>query len=143
MEDPPTKQVYDLEALSLAPQVKEKEALIPPPTPDIKAQGIFCQKLGSTSWNRIRDKEVQKKLQASPVFDSLKVNAQLEGLISKSYNQTLLERIDELTGTVTHGLLNQRQRLMEGLKSLTTKHPEAYEDIKGVFLGESQFRDLR
>lgn len=142
MEDPPAKPVNDLDALSLVPQVKEKEPAIPAPAPEIKAQGISCQKLGSTSWNKIRYKEVQKKLQASPVFDSLKVNTQLEGLCPKSYYLTLLERMDELAGTVTHGLLKQRQKLMEGMKTLATKHPAAYDDIKGAFLGDSQFKEI-
>ncbi|CAG5035579.1 unnamed protein product [Parnassius apollo] len=82
------------------------------------------------------------KLHASPVFDSLKVNTHLEGLVSKSYNQKFLERADELTGSLTHGLLKQRQILMEGIKSLAAKHTGAYEDIKQMFLGESQFKEV-
>lgn len=138
----PVTPVNDLEALSFAPQVKEKEPTIPPPAENIKAQGIQCQKFGSSGWSRIRYKEVQKKLQASPVFDSLKVNTQLEGIVSKSYYQTLLERVDELTGTLSHGLLKQRQKLMEGMKSLAAKHPGAYEDIKATFVGESEFKEV-
>lgn len=94
----------NLESLSLAPQVKESEPLIPAPTLEINAQGIECQKLGTTNWNTIRYKDVQKKLHASPVFNSLKVNCQLEGLLQKSYSQTLLTRVGELTGTIIHGL---------------------------------------
>ncbi|XP_044577013.1 uncharacterized protein LOC123260123 [Cotesia glomerata] len=139
--NPSVQPANDLEALSFDPQVKEKEPLIPPPTPEIKVQGIACQKLGSASWNRIRYKEVQNKLHAVPVFDSLKINTQLEGLVSQSYYLTLLERMDELTGTLTHGLLKQRQFLMEGMKSLATKHPEAYNDIKGAFLRDSKFKE--
>lgn len=51
------------EALSLIPEVKESAPLIPPPAPEIKIQGIACQKLRTQFWNRIRYKEVQKKLQ--------------------------------------------------------------------------------
>ncbi|XP_074113716.1 uncharacterized protein LOC141536849 isoform X1 [Cotesia typhae] len=139
--NPPVKPMNDLEALSFNPQVKEKESLIPPPTSEIKVQGIDCQKLGSASWNTMRYKEVQKKLHASPVFDSLKINTQLKGLVSESYYLTLLERMDELTGTLTHGFLKQRQYLMEGMKSLATKYPEAYNDIKEAFLSDSQFKE--
>ncbi|CAG5018767.1 unnamed protein product [Parnassius apollo] len=75
-------------------------------------------------------------------FDLLKVNNHLEGLVSKSYNQTLLERADELTETLTHVLSKHRQILMKGIKSLTAKHPGAYEAIKQVFLIESQFKEI-
>lgn len=141
LEDPPVKHANDLEALSLVPQVKEKEPTIPPPSEIIKEQGISCQKLGSASWNKIRYKEVQKKLHASPVFDTLKVNPQLENVVQKSYYQILLERMDEMAGTITHGLLKQRQQLKEGLRTLASKHPEAYESIKEVFVGESPFKE--
>ncbi|KAL4714273.1 hypothetical protein ACJJTC_009625 [Scirpophaga incertulas] len=73
------------------PEVKEDEPSIPVPSETIKAQGIACQKLGSSSWNRIRYKDVQKRLQASPVFNTLKhVNDQLCSLTPKSFHSNLL-----------------------------------------------------
>lgn len=82
MGDPNASQSM-LDQLSLDPQVKENDPVIPLPDPVIKKQGLECQKLGSQLWNKIRYKEVQKKLQAAPVFDTLKVNPHLLGFGSK------------------------------------------------------------
>lgn len=41
-----------------------------------------------------------------------------------------------MVGTFTHGLLKQREKMAEGLKTLARKHPQAYNDIKDIFLGE-------
>lgn len=142
IEESPIESANDLEALSMDPQVKEREPVIPPPSADIKVHRISCQKLGSSSWNKIRYKEVQKKLHASSVFDTLKVNSQLENVVNKSYYQILLERMDELAGTISHGLLKPREYLKEGLKTLASKHPEAYNSIKEVFVGNSPFKEV-
>lgn len=136
------KQLLNLEALSLVPQVKESAPQIPPPTPEIKAQGIACQKLGTPSWNKIRYKDVQKKLQASPMFDALRVNNQLEGLVHKSFGNSILERTEEMAGIITHGLLKQRQKIAEGMQNIVQKCPEAYNEIKENSLGESAFKEV-
>lgn len=88
--------------------VKECDPVIPEPDKEIKSQGIDCQKLNSTAWNKIKYKDVQKKLHALPVFDTLKVNSELAPLTQKSFAQTLLANSDSLTGTVVYGLLVQR-----------------------------------
>ncbi|XP_044580459.1 uncharacterized protein LOC123267486 [Cotesia glomerata] len=136
------KQPVSLEALALVPQVKESAPAVPPPAPEIKAQGLECQKLGTASWNRIRYKDVQKKLQASPVFDALKVNSQLESLAPKSFANSMLERAEEMAGTITHGLLKQRQKLSEGMQRIAQKYPEAFDEIKNNFLGDSAFKEI-
>lgn len=135
-------QPVDLEALSLTPQVKEKEPAILPPTPEIKEQGLNCQKLGTSGCNKIRYKEVQKKLQAAPVFDALKTNGLLEGLLNKSFSQSLLEKVDEMAGSMTHGLLKQREKISDGVRMLAQKHPAAYNDIKDIFLGDSSIKEI-
>ncbi|KAI5636446.1 hypothetical protein NE865_10866 [Phthorimaea operculella] len=62
------------EELDFLPDVKEAEPAIPEPSANIKAQGIACQRLdGRDGWNRIRYKEAEKKLHASPVFSALKL----------------------------------------------------------------------
>ncbi|XP_012269133.2 uncharacterized protein LOC105693654 [Athalia rosae] len=132
----------DLDALALTPQVKESEPSIPVPTPEIKAQGLSCQKLGTPNWNKIRYKEVQKNLQASPVFDALKVNSQLGGLTQKSFSQSILVKMDAMAGTITHGLLKERAKITDGLRALAQKYPDAYTDIKDIFLGESSVKQI-
>lgn len=122
---------------SWEPCVEESEPQIPEPKAALREQGIKCQKLGSTSWNRIRYKDVQKKLGASPVFNSLKVNSELMAITTSSFNESILTKADLMTGTLTHGLLLQREKLSEAFKTLLTKHPQARDDIEKLFLGES------
>lgn len=127
---------------SLAPIVKECEPPIAEPTPLTREQGMSCQKLSAAGWNKIKYKDVQKKLQAAPVFDTLKINSQLRSIAPKSSSQSLLARSDSLTGTITHGLLLQRQKLAAAIKSLTEKHPTIAEDIKRSFLGEDSVKSV-
>ncbi|CAG4960433.1 unnamed protein product [Parnassius apollo] len=56
------------------PTTRQQEPLIPTPSQHIATQGTECQRLGDISFSQIRYAEVQKKLHASPVFGSLKVN---------------------------------------------------------------------
>lgn len=136
------KPTVNLKALELVPQVKESAPTVPPPDPEIKAQGLECQKLGTPNWNRIRYKDVQKKLQASPVFDALKVNSQLESLAPKSFANSMLERAEEMAGTITHGLLKQRQKFTEGMQKIAQKYPDVFSEIKDNFLGDSAFKEI-
>ncbi|XP_011309354.1 uncharacterized protein [Fopius arisanus] len=128
--------------LVLIPQVKVCEPPIPEPDSKIKADGLACQKLGTAAWNQIKYKEVQKKLQAAPVFDALKINNQLGALAPKSFAQTLLAKSDSSAGTLTHGLLIQRERLSLAAKSLVEKYPQIREDVRKAFFGESPFATI-
>ncbi|KAL4719227.1 hypothetical protein ACJJTC_006921 [Scirpophaga incertulas] len=123
-----SKKVVDI---TFAPEVKVDDPPIPAPSELIKAQGIACQKLGSSDWNKIRYKEVQKKLRAWPVFDALKVNDQLGGL-SKRFGQDLLSNMDTTLGTICHGMLKQREALVEQIKALTVKYPNISEDAQSL-----------
>ncbi|KAJ2943381.1 hypothetical protein O0L34_g12191 [Tuta absoluta] len=117
------------------PQVKEAVPLIPEPDSQVKIEGMKCQKFEERGWNRIRYKEVEKELQASPVFYSLKTNTELAG--TKSYPPPALQKQDAILGTITHGLLIERRRLAEELKKVATAHPEAAEDLRKVINSSS------
>ncbi|XP_063981848.1 uncharacterized protein LOC135164959 [Diachasmimorpha longicaudata] len=123
--------------LAWDPLVKECERPIPEPKSAIRAQGIRCQKLGSSAWNKIRYLEVQKRLGASPVFNALKVNNELTNVSPSTYRQAIMAKTDLLTGTLSHGLLIQRERLSDAFNSLVAKHPVVLPDIKALFLGDS------
>ncbi|XP_063985927.1 uncharacterized protein LOC135167021 [Diachasmimorpha longicaudata] len=125
------------DSVFLDPQVKECDPLIPEPDSALKAQGISCQKLNSAAWSRIRYKEVQKRLQAAPVFDTLKINSELRSIAPKTSTQSLLGRFDSMTGTFAHGLMLQRKRLSEALDSLLKKHPQVKNDVKALFNKDS------
>lgn len=116
--------------ISFAPEVREDGPLIPAPSESIRCQGVACQKLGSTSWNKIRYKEVQKKLRVTPVFDALKVNDQLGHMVPKNFSTDLLSNADTTLGTICHGLLKQREVLVDQFKLLGAKYPEILEDIQ-------------
>lgn len=132
-----------VEEMEFEPQVKEAEPHVARPDPEIWRQGVNCQKFHSTGWNNIRYKEVQKKLEASPVFSALKVNPQLEEINQKSYSQTLLIKSDLTLGTITHGLLQQRQALKRLVTNVAIKHPEAANELKsGLFSAESEYKTI-
>lgn len=122
-------------SFDFSPVTREQEPIIPEPEPNIKAQGLDCQRLGSSSWNRIRYIEVQKKLQASPVFSQLLTN---HGLNSQTtpYSE-FLAKSDSTFGTLCHGLLKQRQCFQTAILEIISKHPESAETVKAMF-GETQ-----
>ncbi|XP_031344841.1 uncharacterized protein LOC116171931 [Photinus pyralis] len=123
------------------PQTKEQEPLVPAPKPTIEKQGIQCQRLESTSFNKIRYAEVQKKFQAYPVFSALKVNPQLLGISSTNDNH--LARSDSTLGSITHGLLLQREAFAEALKNLISKYPSIASEARSIFVdGHSEFRSI-
>lgn len=126
----------------MTPLVKECDPIISEPDPEIRSEGINCQKLNSAAGNKIKYQDVQKKLLVSPVFDTLKVNSELAQLTKKSFAQTLLAKSDALTGTVVHGLLVQRQRLSTVVKSLVAKHLHIAEDTAEAFLKESPVKTI-
>nr|CAI5842273.1 unnamed protein product [Callosobruchus analis] len=100
---PPTIMDWDF-----APHTVEKEPLFPAPKPSIEAHPIECQRLGSQSFNSIRYAEVQKKLQAAPVFAALQVNPQLK-LLTRDCQEFLVKTETSL-GTITHMAFFSRER---------------------------------
>nr|CAI5843515.1 unnamed protein product [Callosobruchus analis] len=64
-------------SFDFTPASKEQEPTIPEPEPEIRRQGIEYQRIGKQSWDKIRYNDVQKKLQALPVFSQLQINSGL------------------------------------------------------------------
>lgn len=127
----------------MLPEVREAEPSIPSALPEIEAQGEKCQKLGAAGWNNIKYKDIQKKLHAYPVFDSLKVNDQLKNLGKNSYTETILTRTDLTLGSITHGLLQQRSFLADEVRKLTVKFPEAGKYLKETLTNStSAFKNM-
>nr|CAI5833470.1 unnamed protein product [Callosobruchus analis] len=122
--------------VDFAPQTKEQEPTIPQPLSEIKRQGITCQRLGENSWNKIRYADVQRKLQAAPVFSSLTMNAQLKHLSPSNSYGDYLEKTEGSYGTICHGLLLQRTAFQEGLQNMIKACPSAAEVISKELLGE-------
>lgn len=121
------------------PRTKEAEPLIPEPTPELRMEGIECHRFGNEGWNRIRYKDVMKRLQAAPVFSSLKVNRELGGLAPP--NPTLTRK-DHMMGTLAHGILLQRKALSEGLKKVAKAHPAAAKELGGLFSTDSELKQI-
>lgn len=125
--------------LEFRPRIKELDPLIPEPTESIKKEGIECQRLGSESWNRIRYKEVEKRLQAAPVFSALKTNIELGSLKNQA---PFLVKQEGMLGTISHGLLLQRKALADGLNDILKKCPDASEELRKLLADDSQFKVL-
>ncbi|CAH0562921.1 unnamed protein product [Brassicogethes aeneus] len=133
------EEVEDDLPVDFAPQTREQEPSIPPAKPHIKSQGIDCLRLGKTFFNRVRYADVQKKLQASPVFCAL--NNQLLPRVSNNASFDQLSKTDLTLGTILHGLLMQRDSFAEAMKKLVGKHPSIKRDVQELLVGpESQFR---
>jgi hypothetical protein len=140
---PPINSEIDLvqrnsSELDFLPAVKEAEPAIPAPSEQIRVEGIACQRFGSDAWNRIRYKEVAKKLQVAPVFSTLKTNSELSDLGVQSSG--LLSKQDGVLGTIAHGLLCQRKALAEELKKLAAKFPAASAEFKALLSEGSDFK---
>ncbi|KAJ8735810.1 hypothetical protein PYW07_007430 [Mythimna separata] len=129
-----------LTEIEFRPRIKEMDPLIPEPTEPIKKVGIECQKLGSECWNRIRYKEVEKRLQAAPVFSALKANVELGNL--KNQPSPFLAKQEGMLGTISHGLLLQRKALADGLNNIMKRCPEASEELRKLLADDSQFKVL-
>lgn len=127
------------EELGWAPTTRQQEPQMPTPDPLIAEQGIKCQQLGEKAFNQVRYAEAQKKLHASPVFGPLKVNHILTTFASTA-NQDHLARSDYTLGTITHGLLLQREALTNTLKELSNKHPTTRADIKHLLSADTPLR---
>nr|CAH7735227.1 unnamed protein product [Callosobruchus chinensis]CAH7735228.1 unnamed protein product [Callosobruchus chinensis] len=125
------------------PLTKEQAPTIPEPLGEINRQGIHCQRLGSSAWNKIRYLDAQKYLQASGVFVPLSINPQLSRRASSSSSAEMLTKMDASLGIITHGLLMQRKHFADGIQHIMETHPEATEDLLKVFSGDdSKFKSF-
>lgn len=132
---PPSLKWEEARSFDFAPQIKEQEPAIPNPLPDIKDTGMQCQRLGTSSWNKIRYIDAQKKIHANGVFNKLQVNHQLHqpvGVLSET-----LEKMDASFGFICHGLLMQRKAFKETLQDIATKYPNTKSEIIENFTGDS------
>nr|CAH7729426.1 unnamed protein product [Callosobruchus chinensis] len=123
-----------------SPITKESEPAIPRADPLTEQQRLKCQRLGEASWNKIRYNETQKKLHASPVFSSLRVNPILSHNAQPSGSRETLAKCDLALGTIVHGLLLQRSRIQESLKKVAEEHPESAESLRKLLAVDSEFR---
>ncbi|CAH2016736.1 unnamed protein product [Acanthoscelides obtectus] len=92
---PTGEELYDADSIgtcgsvndwdTFSPVTREIEPTVPRADPVIETQGMKCQRFGEETWNKIRYVDAQKKLHASPVFSTLKVNSSL-------YNKRAAER---------------------------------------------------
>nr|CAH7721078.1 unnamed protein product [Callosobruchus chinensis] len=127
---------------TFSPVTREIEPVIPRADRVIEQQGLKCQRLGENSWNKIRYVDAQKKLQASPIFSTLKINSSLYNAYQPQSNsmKDILSKNDLAFGTIIHGLLKQRSNIQVALKEAADKHPEAAESLKSILAGGSEFR---
>ncbi|VEN45418.1 unnamed protein product [Callosobruchus maculatus] len=98
--------------IDFRPLTKEQEPPVPAAKPNILQQGRECQRLGTTSFNNIRYADVHKKLHASPVFSSLKINPQLPPKLYLNPLQDQLAKADSCLGTILYGMLLQREAFL-------------------------------
>ncbi|KAL1454597.1 hypothetical protein WDU94_010815 [Cyamophila willieti] len=99
----------------------EKDPDVLEPSPSILAQGVKCQRLGESGWNRIRYAEAEKVLKRGAVFQPLTMNGQFRPPVTDSS----LRQLERTLGTITHGLLIQRQAFIEGVNRVRALCPEA------------------
>nr|CAI5821543.1 unnamed protein product [Callosobruchus analis] len=128
--------------IDFRPLMKEQEPPIPTAKPNILQQGRECQRLGTSSFNKIRYADVHKKLHASPVFSSLKVNPQLLPTLYLSQLQDQLAKSDSCLGTILHGMLLQREAFSNTISEIIRKHPGTRSDILNSLVREGDFRQL-
>ncbi|CAH0562865.1 unnamed protein product [Brassicogethes aeneus] len=128
--------------IDFRPITKEQEPSIPAPKSTILQLGRECQRLGTTSFNKIRYSEVHKKLHASPIFSALKVNPQLPPKPYSNQYQDQLTKIDSCLGTILHGMLLQREAFSNAISEIIKKHPGAKPDILTNLVKEGDFRQF-
>ncbi|CAH1963032.1 unnamed protein product [Acanthoscelides obtectus] len=137
---PTGEELYDADSIgtcgsvndcdTFSPVTREIEPTVPRADPVIETQGMKCQRFGEETWNKIRYVDAQKKLHASPVFSTLKVNSSLYNNGHASPMTDMLSKSDLAFGTISHGLLKQRRIIHEALKEAGNKHPEAADTLK-------------
>ncbi|CAH2016615.1 unnamed protein product [Acanthoscelides obtectus] len=137
---PTGEELYDADSIgtcgsvndwdTFSPVTREIEPTVPRADPVIETQGMKCQRFGEETWNKVRYVDAQKKLHASPVFSTLKVNSSLYNNGHASPMTDMLSKSDLAFGTISHGLLKQRRIIHEALKEAGNKHPEAADTLK-------------
>lgn len=118
---------------SFTPNTEEQAPAIPDPAADVLAQAIHCQRLGTSSWNRVRYSDVLQRLQAGAVFLPLQVNPQLPSASSQGAYVDHLRRTDATLGTLTHGLLLQRKAFESTARDFLGRHPELKDEFSAAF----------
>lgn len=110
----------------------------------IQLQGIECLRLGKPAFNKVRYSDVQKKLQAFPVFSALKVNEQISHMCAPDRSlQDQMAKMDSTLGTILHGLLLQREAFSDSMNTLINIHPVVKKDVQRLLVAsESSFRSL-
>lgn len=106
-------------ACSFDPMTVEKDPEVLEPSPSILAQGVKCQRLGESGWNRIRYAEAEKVIKRGAVFQPLTMNGQFRPPLS----DFSLRQLERTLGTITHGLLVQRQAFIEGVNRVRALCP--------------------
>ena len=115
------------DVFSFAPDVKEWEPLVPETPPELAAQGMACHGFDSSSWANFRCLEAQKALQVGALFQQLDVNPQLG--YSGSSSDRLYSQMDQMLGTLSHGLLLQRKVFSDAMQALVSAHPSVGTDV--------------
>ncbi|CAH1967945.1 unnamed protein product [Acanthoscelides obtectus] len=149
---PTGEELYDADSIgtcgsvndwdTISPVTREIEPTVPRADPVIETQGMKCQRFGEETWNKIRYVDAQKKLHASPVFSTLKVNSSLYNNGHASPMTDMLSKSDLAFGTISHGLLKQRRIIHEALKEAGNKQPEAADTLKKVFAANSEYKTI-
>nr|CAI5833250.1 unnamed protein product [Callosobruchus analis] len=132
-------------ALSFLPDVKEIEPTIPQADPLLVKQGVSCQRLGTSGWNKVRFADAQKRLQANPVFTALKMNESIKKTESKWCNSDILTKFDHSLAVISHGLLKQRMAFAKGIEAILKEvdSPDLKEVIaKNLSSSDSEFRTV-
>uniref|UniRef100_A0A8D8W2L4 Uncharacterized protein n=3 Tax=Cacopsylla melanoneura TaxID=428564 RepID=A0A8D8W2L4_9HEMI len=120
-----------------SPLTSEKDPDVLDPSPVLAAQAIQCQRLGGPGWNRVRYLEAEKRLKRTGVFQPLEMNQRF----ASPPSDFLLRKQERLLGSITHGLLAQRQAFQKCRESIVSSCPAAAPLIDKFFLEESsEFR---
>lgn len=99
----------DYDKINFLPEVKEAEPTVPNAEAETIKLGLACQRLGTfgigfgPNWNRVRFTEAQKKLQATPLFTSLKINDQLKPKAAKWCSSETWVKFDNALALISHG----------------------------------------
>ncbi|KOB73346.1 Uncharacterized protein OBRU01_10887 [Operophtera brumata] len=108
-------------------------------------KGTECQLLGTTTWNNLKYREVEKGLEASPIFTALKINPQLANATPKWCSSENIIKLDQTCAVFKHVLLLQRQAFEEGIQKVAQEAgmPSVAESIhRNLLSKESKFRKL-
>ncbi|KOB72409.1 Iron(III) dicitrate-binding protein [Operophtera brumata] len=108
-------------------------------------KGTECQRLGTTTWNNLKYREVEKSLEASPISTALKINPQLANATPKWCSSENIIKLDQTCAVFKHVLLLQRQAFEEGIQKVAQEAgiTSVAESIhRNLLSKESKFRKL-